>query len=165
MSDAYQTFLPGETLAASALQDLGEQRTYTPALQATTSNPTLGSGSTTTGDFLLHAGFVTVGFTIQFGSSGVAVGSGTYRVTLPTGLGIDADWQDNRALGQCFASDSSAGAGGFYFFFIRASSSSPDTVVFGTSASPSVAVTNAAPFIPAASDYYRGSFTYKTDFT
>jgi hypothetical protein len=173
MSDAYPIVLPGETLPASKLQDFGEQRTYTPALQATTSNPTLGSGSTATADFLLHAGFVTVGFTLQFGTSGVAVGSGTYRMTLPTtlnssspvNLGMDADWQDNRALGVCFASDSSAGAAGFYYFFIRASSSSPDTVVFGTSASPSVAVTNAAPFIPAASDYYRGSFTYKTDFT
>lgn len=165
MSDAYQTWLPGETVAASRLQDMGEQDTYTPALQATTTNPTLGSGATTTADYILRNGFVRVGFTIQFGTSGTAAGSGTYRVTLPPDLGLDADWQDNRALGQAFVSDSSAGAGGFYMFFVRTSSSSPDTVVFHTSASPSAAVTHAAPFAWAANDYLRGSFEYKTDFT
>lgn len=163
MSDAYHLVLPGETLTAETLQDFGEQGSYTPSLQATTTNPTLGSGSTAIADYLFEQGFLTVGFTIIFGSSGVAAGSGTYRLTLPAGVGIDPDWQENRACGEVFASDSSAGAAGFYYFFARASSSSPDTIVFGTSASPSAAVTNSAPFTWAANDYLRGSFRIKTD--
>lgn len=160
---SYRTFLPGQTLADDEIQDLGLRGTYTPALEASTSNPTLGTGSTTTADWHLNNGMMTVGFTIQFGTAGAAAGSGTYRVTLPSGFDLDADWQDNRALGQAFANDSSASQ--FYFFFIRASSSNPSTVVFGTSASPMAAVTNAAPMTWAANDYIRGSFRYKTDFT
>lgn len=162
---SYRIFLPGETFTDDEAQDLGLQGTYTPALQATTTDPTLGTGATTTGDYLLHQGFVTVGFTIQFGTSGTAAGTGTYRVTLPSGLGIDADWQDNRATGQVFISDSSAGATGFYVCIVRASSSSPDTMVFCTTEFPQRAVTSSVPMAWAANDYIRGSFTYKTDFT
>lgn len=169
---SYRIILPGQTLSDDELQDFGLQSTYTPVLQATTTSPTMGTGSSMLGDYLLHQGFVTVGFTALFGTSGVAAGSGTYRLTLPSGLGIDADWQDNRATGQAFASDSSVGAGlGFYMFFIRASSGNPDTMVFQTTAlasaatANSAAVTNAVPFTWAANDYIRGSFTYKTDFT
>ncbi len=161
MSDAYQVFLPGETLPASALQDLGEQRAYTPALQASSSNPTLGSGSTSTGDILLHAGFVTLGWMIQFGTSGTAAGSGTYRITLPTGLGLDPAWQDNRAIGQVFLNDAS---GGFRAFIARTSSSNPDTIIFCNPAD-GASVTNSSPWTWAASDYLSGSVTYKTDFT
>lgn len=162
---SYRVFRPGQTLSDDEIQDLGLQGTYTPALQATTTSPTLGTAAVQLGDWELNAGMVQVGFTIQFGTAGTAAGSGTYRVTLPSGFGIDADWQDNRAVGTVWISDSSAGATGFYVAVLRTSSSSPDTVVMATTEFPQRAVTNAIPMTWAANDYLRGSFRYKTDFT
>ena len=62
----------------------GRRTSYTPALQASTTNPTLGTGSTALGWYFYGPGnTVTVGFFIQFGSSGVNAGSGQYLITLP----------------------------------------------------------------------------------
>lgn len=170
---SYRIFLPGESLPASKLQDLGLAGTYTPALQAVTTSPTLGSGATATGDWHLNNGIVTLGWTIQFGTAGVAAGSGTYRVTLPTvlnssppiALGLDADWQDNRCIGQVMLNDNSAGAAGFFPYFVRTSSGNPDTLVFNSPDSSSSLASNTSPWTWAANDYLRGSVRYKTDFT
>lgn len=57
---------------------------YTPSLTAATTNPTLGSGSGVVGKFTLRAGiWCDVRFTIKFGSSGAAAGSGQYLISLP----------------------------------------------------------------------------------
>lgn len=66
-----------------ALSSLGAWQTYTPALQASTTNPTLGTGSTVRGRYVQHGKTVIAEIFIAFGSSGTAAGSGTYRVTLP----------------------------------------------------------------------------------
>jgi len=60
-----------------------EFSTYTPALTATSSNPTLGSGSTAQGRYYRYGRMVHVEVVIRFGTSGVAVGSGFYEVSLP----------------------------------------------------------------------------------
>lgn len=56
---------------------------YTPALTASVSNPTLGTGSVRQGLYVRRGPEVTVFFKIAFGSSGAAAGSGLYRVSLP----------------------------------------------------------------------------------
>lgn len=56
---------------------------WTPALTASTTNPTLGSGSSAVGRYVQN-GTTVIGWAhIAFGSSGTNAGSGTYRVSLP----------------------------------------------------------------------------------
>jgi len=55
---------------------------YTPALTATTTNPTLGTGSTAVGRYKQNGKDVSGWATIKFGSGGSA-GSGTYEISLP----------------------------------------------------------------------------------
>lgn len=57
--------------------------TYTPALTASTSNPTLGTGSLRDGAWTRYGKMIEIRGAIKFGSSGAAAGSGTYRVSLP----------------------------------------------------------------------------------
>lgn len=59
---------------------------YTPVLQATTTDPTLGSGSLQSGRYIRDplTGLVTVQARISFGTSSVNAGSGDYRISLPT---------------------------------------------------------------------------------
>lgn len=61
----------------------GARTTYTPALTAATTNPTLGSGSTTSGRYIQVGKFVVGEFLVRFGTSGTAAGSGNYYVSLP----------------------------------------------------------------------------------
>jgi hypothetical protein len=66
---------------------------YTAALTATTTNPTLGSGSNTAGRYTRIGDLVVVQVEVLFGSSGAAAGSGTYEVSLPVNIdsGVETD--------------------------------------------------------------------------
>lgn len=64
---------------------------YTPVLTATTTNPTLGSGSVQAGRWTRQTDrLVVVHIYIKFGTSGAAAGSGDYLVSLPVNRGSDA---------------------------------------------------------------------------
>jgi hypothetical protein len=54
-----------------------------PTLTAVTTNPTLGTGAALVGRYLRTGNLVTYFFRITFGTSGVASGSGRYRISLP----------------------------------------------------------------------------------
>lgn len=56
---------------------------FAPALQAATTNPTLGTGGSATGRYFQNGKQVEGDIVIQFGTSGAAAGSGTYYVTFP----------------------------------------------------------------------------------
>ena len=56
---------------------------WTPALTAATTNPTLGTGSSIAGRYCQIGKLVIASFTIQFGTSGTNAGSGEYRLSLP----------------------------------------------------------------------------------
>jgi hypothetical protein len=56
---------------------------YTPALTASSVNPTLGTGSSATGQYNQIGRVVVMRFRIVFGTSGVSAGTGTYRVSFP----------------------------------------------------------------------------------
>lgn len=79
---------------------------YTPVLTASTTNPTLGTGSSAQARYQRQYGLVTYQGIIQFGTSGTAAGSGEYRISLPvtaqTGISF-------RRIGVVNAYDSSAG--------------------------------------------------------
>src|SRR5688500_18859613 len=56
---------------------------WTPALTASTTNPTMGSGAVATGRYSQNGKTVTGWGHIKFGTSGAAAGSGLYMVSLP----------------------------------------------------------------------------------
>ncbi|MFD0902325.1 hypothetical protein [Actinomadura sediminis] len=90
-----------------------EWSTYTPTLTATSSNPTLGTGSTAQGRYIRYGRMVTCTAWIRFGTSGVSVGSGFYEISLPvlartqtvgrrTGSGYLYDSSNDYQDGGCF---------------------------------------------------------------
>jgi hypothetical protein len=74
----------GQILTAATMNQIGaEWETWTPALTAATTNPTLGTGGTTNGRYgRIQKVVIGLGF-IQFGTAGTAAGSGLYYVSLP----------------------------------------------------------------------------------
>jgi hypothetical protein len=66
-----------------AAQTLPVTLTWTPALTAATTNPTLGTGSSAIGRYRQLGKQVFAFVRIVFGTSGAAAGSGTYFVSLP----------------------------------------------------------------------------------
>jgi hypothetical protein len=162
MSDAYIEPLPGETLSAHRLSMFGVQRSYTPTLTASTTDPTLGTGSTATADYILRQGFVKVRFFFQFGTAGVAAGSGTYQISLPTGLGIDADWASQYPIGLARIRDSSVPTIAFDWRCVTDLSFADKITIKNDTGG---AVTSSVPWTWAASDSIQGVAEYKTDFT
>jgi hypothetical protein len=82
--------------------------TYTPVLTASTTSPTLGPGSTVSGQFWKEDRWITAEFRITFGTSGVVVGSGTYAVSLPVApTAAHLAWA---VMGEGYIVDSSTGA-------------------------------------------------------
>ena len=76
---------PGQVLTAATMNTIGAAwETWTPALTAQTTNPTLGTGSSQTGRWARINKIVTGQGRIKFGTSGTAAGSGYYLVSLPT---------------------------------------------------------------------------------
>lgn len=153
MSDP--AFYAGMTLPAGELQDLGEFGTWTPTLTATTTNPTMGSGAVTDGEYHRNGRLITIFFNITFGTSGVAAGTGNYQIdSLP--FPIDTLVTPMGAGGIVQAEDTSAASR--YVFSVQIQS----TTVFQMRQlnSPSSVVTAAAPFTWAANDYLRGTITY-----
>jgi hypothetical protein len=57
--------------------------TFTPALTAVTTNPTLGTGSVQNGRYVQAGKLIRGHGFIRFGTAGTAAGSGTYSVSLP----------------------------------------------------------------------------------
>lgn len=56
---------------------------YTPALTASTTNPTLGTGGSAVGKYSVVGNALVADIQIAFGTSGAAAGSGTYAISLP----------------------------------------------------------------------------------
>lgn len=85
---------------------------YTPALTASTTNPTLGSGAVTDGHYMVVGdgtahGIVYAYGEIIFGTSGTAAGTGNYIVSLPIAAVVGNVAQP--AIGQAYLYDSSTG--------------------------------------------------------
>ncbi|MEV6526895.1 hypothetical protein AB0M43_33685 [Longispora sp. NPDC051575] len=56
---------------------------FTPTLTATPTSPNLGAGASLTGRYRMAGSLLTAEYTIVWGSSGISVGSGIYRLSLP----------------------------------------------------------------------------------
>lgn len=161
----YRVFLPGETLTDDELQDLGLQGTYTPTLTATV-NPTLGTGGSITADYILRQGYVKIRWNILFGSAGVAAGTGTYQISLPTvlgvPLGIDADWASQHPIGKARLRDSNVPTIAYNWHCVT-DLSFPDKILVKGDTGSAMAAT--VPWTWAANDSAQGICEYKTDFT
>lgn len=74
----------GQVLTAATMNQIGAAwETWTPALTASTTNPTLGTGSTASGRYGRIQKTVFGQLFIQFGTSGTNNGSGFYFVSVP----------------------------------------------------------------------------------
>ena len=75
----------GQILPAATMNQIGAAwETWTPVLAASTTNPTLGTGGSTSGRWGRIQKIVTGFGKIQFGTAGTNAGSGFYTVSLPT---------------------------------------------------------------------------------
>lgn len=79
----------GGDLLVIATQGAAPWQAYTPTLTASTTDPTLGTGSSRIGRYRRVGRALQVYGSIQFGTSGAAAGSGTYRVGLPFAVSND----------------------------------------------------------------------------
>lgn len=128
---------------------------WTPALTAATTNPTLGTGSSAQGRYYQSGKHVVAYGSINFGTSGVAEGSGNYIISLPVAMRTPVN-NDGNMVGQGYIFDSSTSALR-PCIFIRNTDS---TVVIRLTTDGS-AVTHAAPWTWAASDVLIFHFDYE----
>jgi hypothetical protein len=131
--------------------------TYTVALTATTTNPTLGSGGGTIGKYTLRNGiWCDVRFTIKFGASGAAAGSGQYLINLPfTSAGDFTIAAPD--CGAAYLRDDSVPALAQGMTFV-----SPGFATLSLLAN-NVTLTSSAPWTWANLDSIAGSLTYRTN--
>lgn len=128
---------------------------FTPVLGASTTAPTLGTGSSVVGTFLRYGHRIEGQGDITFGTSGVAAGSGSYTVLLPVAC-TGALITNGSTVGSGTFFDSSAGR--FYVFKLIAVSTTTARMV---EASAGTFITNASPVIPAINDHFNYDFNYQ----
>jgi hypothetical protein len=85
---------------------------YTPTFTGSGGNPTLGSGGSVSGKWIrLFPRVVLVEFRVDLGGAGLALGSGTYGLTLPVAPAAELLTLDNSfPVGKCFLDDNSNAA-------------------------------------------------------
>lgn len=152
-------FVASTVLTAAQLNGIGEWTSYTPILTATTTNPTLGTGSSSVGSYARIQNFIFYRFVITFGTSGVNAGVGTYRISLPVAASGTTNFTEN-PLGTTLFTDSSLG--GNYFCSAWISDVNNLSPIYQTGFNGSVNNIGAAnPVIPAANDVLSGFVTYR----
>lgn len=149
-------FAGGQIYSASKFKQ-SSWTAFTPILTATGSNPTLGTGGgggafgvyTRQADRLIVARYF-----VQFGTSGMAVGAGNYKLSLPVSA-------EGASFGVGHASDVSAGGA----YMLEAIGDSADTFLMWRPAiEPSAPITDAAPITWGAGDViFSGMVTYDAD--
>lgn len=149
--------------------------TYTPTLIASTSNPAVGSDGTIKGEYSNVQGIVFGSFYIEFGNSGVSVGSGNYAISLPFPVdgtfhtvitSLTADTGTASVVGSGYAYDiSDANTSGLLALEVATISSVSYvrlvTEIYTTPTKTSKVVSNSQPFSPVAGDKFSGTFIYK----
>lgn len=138
---------------------LGAWTAFTPTLTASTTNPTLGTGSTASGYYIQIGKMVVVRIGLQFGTSGAAAGTGTYTIgALPVSAATSGAGT-TRQVGPIMLYDASANVvwtGGQ----AEMSGTTLTNLYYGNGTTLT-AVGAAAPWTWAASDQIRLSFVYE----
>lgn len=160
--DAYATVeaLTAETAARVAGDAaIGVWQSYTPSLSASTTNPTLGTGATTTGAYVKVQQTVVGWFNITFGT-GATAGSGNYWIGIPAST--NASYGGSTPVGRVRLNDSS---GGVSAYFDLVPSGGTILLIRYNATWPTGAdtfVTNAVPWTWADGDSIRGTFVYQS---
>jgi hypothetical protein len=143
----------GQILTSATLNTIGAPwESWTPNLTASTTNPTLGTGSSRTGRYGQIDSLVYGQGQIQFGTSGASAGSGFYYISLP----LTAQ-SSGKVIGQFQIYDSSA-----FGVYIGTLISDTTTRALMYYSNPSSVVTNAGPFTWAVNDFIRYTFEYES---
>lgn len=121
---------------------------YTPALTAATTNPTLGTGSQQTGAYLQIGKTLLVQGRIGFGASGAAPGSGRYAISLP----INVTGSFGVILGSGIFTDSSGPT--TIAIFPRVATATTFFMYLDNQTSGTFGVGSAAPVVPAVNDTF-----------
>jgi len=128
------------------------ETSWVPQLNASTTNPTLGAGSSSVGSYVrVGERYIYMRASVTFGTSGTSNGSGVYRLTVP--VNIDSAWVGVSLAGSCNCNDS----GTNYYRTVVAAAAT--YLEFYTEAGTSVGATT--PFTWGASDILRVSALYK----
>jgi hypothetical protein len=129
------------------------RQSFTPTLTASTTNPTMGSGTVRNGWYAYASGpSVIYSFHIAFGTS-PAAGSGNYSISLPVAC-ANAYAGGNEAIGTVVLADASSG-----LFKVGVTLATAGSTL-GMIVDGSVIVASGAPWTWAASDYLSGTITY-----
>ena len=144
----------GAVLPAATLQSIGAAwETWTPALTASTTNPTLGTGSTATGRYGRINKTVFGNCRVFFGTAGANAGSGFYFVSLP----ITAQAAGNLVAGSGYVKDASTGL----VRHVSVAIDSTSRVGLYLEDQINYAVSSTNPWTWAASDQIQFSFEYE----
>lgn len=132
---------------------------YTPVLTASTTNPTLGSGSTSVGEwrYMDNGDWIICQGKITFGTSGVAAGSGTYQVSLPKAAG---SFGASPIQGKALLRDSSASGFMNSNLLCNSGDTKLDTYCTQTSSGGANFTSNTFPWTWAAGDSITWSIIY-----
>lgn len=131
---------------------------YTPVLTASTTNPTLGSGSVSQGRYTLWNGnWCAIRGVIQFGTSGVSAGSGQYFIGLPFASNNVGTTVGVAATGTYLARHNSTSVLSSGITYCGGGS----TVLSLVHTATNNTITSSAPWTWAASDYIEFSLVYE----
>jgi len=149
----------GQVLTAATMNSIGAAwETWTPALTATSVNPSLGTGSTATGKYCRINKLIVATFLLRFGT-GPSAGTGNYLVSLPvTAAGTQSYYQNE--LGQILIRDDSTQAQ-YQTTGYLVSTSTFNPVYSATYGGALVNVGAAAPWTWAANDSISGLIIYE----
>jgi len=140
-----------ELLAALVASFSPAWASWTPALTASSSNPTLGSGSSQLGSYVKIGKMVMGRGYIAFGSSGAANGSGNYQLSLP----VAASTTNVNPIGTAIIVDSNTAT-------VNMRHVCPaSATICNLRQQDGALVTQAAPWAWAANDYIAYSFFYE----
>lgn len=134
---------------------LGAWQSYTPALTATTTNPTLGTGSVVQGKWTRQGRMITGFVTIFFGTSGATAGSGTYNVSLPVAGAVPT------SLGRVIGSSYLFQTGNNPVIAVPHINPADTTKVAFIITNAALVVTNAAPWVWTNNAEIHFDFTYE----
>lgn len=135
--------------------------TYTPALTASTTNPTLGTGSSVSGRYTLRNGnWCDVRGLIKFGTSGTGAGSGSFSISLPFSTNANITG-GNLPLGSCYVLDSNVPAAYNGMPFAAASASTMLVLMGGTPTTGPAQMSNTIPMAWSTSDTIGFNITYE----
>lgn len=132
---------------------------YTPTLTASSSNPTLGSGSSVEGGWTRIGRTIFGRAQIVFGTSGTAAGSGTYQISIPVAPEPSTSLALGRMVGHGYVFDSSTG--NIRIVVCRVNTSGTHLEMIPEASA--TAITEAIPWAWAASDRFHVAFQYEAD--